>query len=76
MKRLLLSSFIALGLLSFNTPTNPGTHVQKPATAQQSNKMESADCRYGQCQAIAKSTGRQCQHCVSNAGDRYCWQHK
>ena len=33
-------------------------------------------CQYGQCQAIAKSTGEQCKHCVSNAGDNYCWQHK
>jgi hypothetical protein len=33
-------------------------------------------CKYGQCQAIAKSTGQQCKHCVSNAGDAYCYQHK
>ena len=33
------------------------------------------NCKYGQCQAIAKSTGQQCKHCVSNPGDLYCWQH-
>lgn len=33
-------------------------------------------CKYGQCQAIAKSTGKQCKHCVSNPGDAYCFQHK
>jgi hypothetical protein len=33
-------------------------------------------CHYGQCQAIAKSTGQQCRHCVSNSGDHYCWQHR
>jgi hypothetical protein len=31
---------------------------------------------YGQCQAIAKSTGKQCKHGVSKKGDLYCWQHK
>lgn len=33
-------------------------------------------CQYGQCNAIAKSTGARCKHCVSKAGDLYCWQHK
>jgi len=33
------------------------------------------DCKYGQCQARTKSTGKQCKHCVSNYGDVYCWQH-
>lgn len=32
-------------------------------------------CKYSQCQATAKSTGMQCKHCVSKAGDYYCWQH-
>lgn len=34
------------------------------------------ECRFGQCQATAKSTGKQCKHCVSNSGDKYCYQHK
>ena len=33
-------------------------------------------CKYGQCEAIAKSTKKRCKHCVSNKGDNYCWQHK
>ena len=39
------------------------------------NKVETYDCKYGQCMATAKSTGKRCKHCVSNRGDRYCWQH-
>ena len=34
------------------------------------------DCKYGQCQGIAQSTGNRCKHCVSNRGDKYCYQHK
>jgi len=34
------------------------------------------ECHYGQCNAIAKSTGQRCLHCVSNPGDLYCWQHR
>ena len=39
------------------------------------NKVETYDCKYGQCMATAKSTGERCKHCVSNRGDKYCWQH-
>ncbi len=35
-----------------------------------------ADCRYSQCTATAKSTGKRCRRCVSNDGDAYCWQHR
>ena len=31
---------------------------------------------YGQCQAIAKSTGKQCKRGASAPGDKYCYQHK
>ena len=31
---------------------------------------------HGQCQATAKSTGQRCKRGVSNAGDRFCFQHK
>jgi hypothetical protein len=31
---------------------------------------------YGQCQAIAKSTGQRCKRGVSAPGDIYCFQHK
>lgn len=33
------------------------------------------NCSYGQCNAIALSTSKRCEHCVSKFGDRYCWQH-
>lgn len=39
-------------------------------------KKNLIECRYGQCQATAKSTGQQCKHCVSNSGDKFCYQHK
>ena len=60
---------MATGLLSFSSvEINPikNTSVEK-------NKIE---CKYSQCQATAKSTGKQCKHCVSNEGDLYCWQHE
>jgi hypothetical protein len=34
------------------------------------------ECQHGQCQVTAKSTGKRCKHCVSNSGDRFCYQHK
>lgn len=37
--------------------------------------IETVDCKYDQCHAIAKSTEKRCKHCVSNEGDLYCWQH-
>lgn len=45
------------------------------ASTSSSNTFEAYDCKYGQCMATAKSTGKRCKHCVSNSGDRYCWQH-
>jgi hypothetical protein len=36
---------------------------------------DSLVCKYGQCNATAKSTGERCKHCVSESGDLYCWQH-
>ncbi len=62
---LLLSLVFSLTLVSFSSDTNIKTNPETHYT-----------CRYGQCQATAKSTGRQCKHCVSNPGDLYCWQHK
>jgi len=37
--------------------------------------IELVNCKFGQCQAIAKSTEQQCKHCVSKKGDSFCWQH-
>lgn len=66
MKKLLLGLSLAVGvsLTSFTF------------TSDRIVNTENAVCHYGQCQAIAKSTGMQCRHCVSNEGDWYCWQHR
>ena len=69
MKKLLLLS-LALGLLSFS-PTTSNYSVKPNFEKNKSN----VNCKYGQCKATAKSTGKQCKHCVSNRGDSYCWQH-
>lgn len=39
-------------------------------------KKEIIECKWSQCQATAKSTKKQCKHCVSEEGDLYCYQHK
>jgi len=74
MKKFLLLSIITAGLLSFTTTKDVKHYSVKKSTIVSHNAP--LDCTYGQCQAIAKSTGKQCQHCVSNSGDLYCWQHK
>ena len=66
-KRILIL-LLAIGLLSF-TNFNQESIINN-------TKTEIAACKYGQCTAIAKSTKKQCKHCVSNEGDLYCWQHK
>lgn len=38
--------------------------------------IEELACKHGQCHATAISTGNRCKHCVSNEGDKFCWQHK
>ena len=74
MKKFLFLSIITAGLLSFTTTKDFKHHnVKKSAIV---SHITPLDCTYGQCQAIAKSTGKQCRHCVSNSGDLYCWQHK
>jgi uncharacterized protein YktA (UPF0223 family) len=34
------------------------------------------ECKYRQCNAIAKSTEKRCRRCVSNSNDYQCYQHK
>lgn len=67
MKKILLP-IIIVGLLSF---TDYNFSVIKNA-----EKIETVECKYGQCEAIAKSTEKRCKHCVSNEGDKYCWQNR
>jgi hypothetical protein len=68
-KKVLIGSFLictSVMMLSFNN-SNEIVHKKQD---------QPTDCRYGQCNATAASTGNRCLHCVSNAGDSYCWQHK
>jgi hypothetical protein len=39
-------------------------------------RIENLECKHRQCDAIAKSTGKRCKHCVSKSKDYQCWQHK
>lgn len=71
MKKILLLSFLTLSLLSYS-PSSIAKSIHKSSI----KKSSFVDCRYGQCQATAKSTGNQCKHCVSNSGDSFCFQHK
>ena len=64
----LLLGIGALGSLSFSSGIK--TNLNNIEVS------ESAGCKFSQCTATAKSTGQRCKHCVSNAGDSKCWQHK
>jgi hypothetical protein len=74
MKKILLFLIVLLGQFYI---TNAGNELSEKALNLKNHLVFTAryDCKYGQCQAIAKSTGKQCRHCVSNYGDLYCWQH-
>ena len=67
MKKILLGLGLGLTLL--------GGMSTKSVSNSDSAKEEIAGCRYGQCHATAKSTGRRCRACVSNSGDYYCGWH-
>jgi hypothetical protein len=71
MKKLILSLLLVFGLFSFS-PITPNLHSKNNVE----NKKSTIECKYGQCQATAKSTGLQCKHCVSEERDSYCYQHK
>ncbi len=67
-KKVTIGSLLILSsvtLFSFNNFNKNATNQQEQPSA----------CKHGQCQATAASTGNRCLHCVSNAGDSYCWQH-
>lgn len=69
MKNLLLGVLILVSIGTFGAGSSriKTEVVKKVASVVQ--------CRFGQCQATAKSTGRQCLHCVSKSGDKFCYQH-
>jgi hypothetical protein len=67
---LLLTAFLALAMFAAPDEAISPSTQDRPSTHQDSTYT------YGQCQAIAKSTGKRCKRGVSNPGDIYCWQHK
>lgn len=76
-KKLFVGALIlvaSLSLTSFSSNENPST--PKSNKGNEKEVAAPTDCHHGQCNAIAKSTGKRCLHCVSNAGDLYCYQHK
>lgn len=72
MRHLLITLVVATTFLSFSTIEKNDLILSDL----KKNEISKFDCRYGQCQATAKSTGKQCKHCVSNSGDKFCYQHK
>lgn len=67
-----LKIIIFLTFISFLT----GFNISNIGNENPSSNLIIDGCHYGQCQATAASTGKQCKHCVSNPGDSYCWQHQ
>ena len=65
---ILFSALAIIGLSSYSTSLVLDSY-SNPV-------IENLECKYGQCQATAKSTNKRCKHCVSKKGDSYCWQHK
>lgn len=70
----LLTALALSGLVYSNSLTNTEDFSQLADTS--IHKTATLECKYAQCKATAKSTGKRCKHCVSNEGDEYCWQHK
>lgn len=64
----LIPLFLFLGLAGLSPVYQPDHSVEMTEVA--------LECQHGQCQGTAKSTGKRCKHCVSNSGDRFCYQHK
>lgn len=73
MKKLVLL-ILTLGLFSFFPMSTE--NLKTKTSVKKIEKVANSDCKYGQCEATAKSTKKRCKHCVSEQGDTYCWQHK
>lgn len=65
-------SILALTLLVL---TGSFVKIERTSNSYKIEENLAMKCKYGQCTAIAKSTGKTCKHCVSNSGDKYCYQH-
>ena len=70
MKKFLIL-FLALAIIGLSSYT-----VNSETEIYSQNTIENVECKYDQCHATAKSTGKRCKHCVSKKGDLYCWQHR
>ena len=70
MKKVLLLVFTFLTLTIFSFDSFKSKIVDTCVAS------EELECRFRQCHATAKSTGKRCKHCVSKEYDYYCWQHK
>jgi hypothetical protein len=66
MKRIITALLMVFVFMSFSPETKTISR----------NLTYLTNCKFGQCQATAKSTGKQCKHCVSKSGDKFCFQHK
>lgn len=58
-----------------HTRSSPSRNSGYAYNKRSNNQKTRQSCHYGQCHAIAMSTNRRCLHCVSDFGDRFCYQH-
>ena len=71
MKKVFFILVFALSTMSF-LPIQDIQDIQEI----QNERIENVECKYRQCNATAKSTGKRCKHCVSKSSDYQCYQHK
>jgi len=71
MKKVFFILVFALSTMSF-LPIEDIQDIQEI----QNERIENVECKYRQCNATAKSTGKRCKHCVSKSSDYQCYQHK
>lgn len=68
MKKLLFIALVSLMTMSFLSIDNSKEIKEE--------RVETVECKIRQCNAVAKSTGKRCKHCVSKSKDKQCYQHK
>ncbi|MDB9954922.1 hypothetical protein OAD49_05125 [Flavobacteriaceae bacterium] len=74
MKKVFFILVFALSTMSF-LPIEDIQDIQDIQEIQ-NERIENVECKYRQCNATAKSTGKRCKHCVSKSRDYQCYQHK
>lgn len=55
-----------------SSPSSNSSSFNSTKSFKQKTKLK---CQFGQCHAIAMSTNKRCLHCVSDFGDRFCYEH-